>query len=73
MYSRRFCWYHYRDRLTFYYDSRGSLGEVQSQLIDAKDLQFISEIEFQKVQTQSEKVAGLLGGLIKSTNNLAKR
>ena len=30
--------YHYKDRLRFYYDARGSISEVQSQLITAKDL-----------------------------------
>ncbi len=63
-----FCRYHYKDRLNFYYDSRGSVGEVQSQLFDALDLEFINKTDFDEAYHQSEKVAGLLGGLIKSTN-----
>lgn len=68
-----FCRFHYKDRLTFYYDARGSLGETQSQLLDALDLKFITKLDFDEAFQQSEKVAGLLGGLIKSTNGLAKQ
>lgn len=68
-----FCRYHYKDRLNFYYDARGSVGEVQSQTITAKDLKFISKEDFEKVFTQAEKVGVILGGLIRSTENLSKR
>ena len=37
-----FCRFHYKERLNFYYDGRGSVGEVQSELIDAKDLEFLT-------------------------------
>lgn len=65
--------YHYKDRLNFYYDARGSVGEVQSQFLDAKDLKFIKELEFQKIFNQAEKVGIILGGLIRSTENLSKK
>ena len=65
--------YHYKDRLNFYYDARGSLGEVQSEILDAKDLKFIKELEFQKIFNQAEKVGIILGGLIRSTENLSKK
>ena len=65
--------FHYKDRLNFFYDSRGSIGEVQSQLIDAKDLGFINKDEYNKVYSQTEKVSIILGGLIRSTNNLVKK
>lgn len=64
--------FHYKSRLTFYYDSRGSLGEVQSQSITAKDLKYMTEKDFQNVLEQSEKVGIILGGLIRSTENLSK-
>lgn len=68
-----FCRYHYRDRLNFYYDARGSIGEVQSQTITARDLQFMSEEDFEKVFAQAEKVGVILGGLIRSTEDLSRK
>lgn len=65
--------YHYKDRLNFYYDARGSVAEVQSQILDAKDLKFIKELEFQEMFNQAEKVGIILGGLIRSTENLSKK
>jgi len=64
--------YHYKDRLRFYYDARGSISEVQSQLITAKDLKFIKEKQFDDIFNQTEKTGIILGGLIRSTENLAK-
>lgn len=68
-----FCRYHFKDRLNFYYEARGSVGEVQSQLITAKDLGFIDEETFRKTFMQTEKVGVILGGLIRSTESLAGR
>lgn len=68
-----FCRYHYKERLNFYYDARGSIGEVQSQFLTAKDLQFINQINFDKIFVQSEKVNVILGGLIRSTENLSRK
>jgi four helix bundle protein len=67
-----FCRYHYRDRLTFYYDARGSIGEVQSQIIDAKDLGYIDDKAYQQVFDQTERVGVILGGLIRNTEKLVK-
>ncbi|MEK7502282.1 MAG: four helix bundle protein [Patescibacteria group bacterium] len=63
--------YHYKDRLRFYYDSRGSISEVQTQFLIAKDLKFVSKEEFDALWNQTEKVAIILSGLIKSTEKLA--
>jgi len=46
---------------------------VQSQSITAKDLKFVDEQEFNKVFTQTEKIGVILGGLIRSTENLSKK
>lgn len=63
--------YHYKSRLTFYYDSRGSLGEVQSQSMTSKDLAYMSPEEFEEIMIQSEKVGLILGGLIRKTESLS--
>lgn len=58
--------YHYKERTKFYYDARGSLAEVQTQLITAKDLGYLNG-EFEELWHQSEIVDRLLNGLINST------
>lgn len=65
--------YHFKDRINFYYDSRGSIGEVQSQLIDSRDLKFLKGDNFEVLWQQSEKVRIILQGLINKTNNLSER
>ena len=68
-----FCRFHYKDRLNFYYEARGSLGEVESQILDARDLKFIRDDDFKLIWEQTEKVSIVLGGLIRSTQALSKR
>jgi four helix bundle protein len=68
-----FCRFHYKDRLNFYYDARGSVGEIESQIIDAPDLKFIKEKDFQLVWEQAEKAGVILGGLIRGTQKLSKK
>lgn len=63
--------YHYKDRLNFYYDARGSVSEVQSQSITSHDLFYLEDDGFEKIITQSEKVGIIIGGLIRSTETLA--
>ena len=46
--------------------SKGSLTELQNQLILAKDLKYIKTIEFTAVAHQTIIVGKLLTGLIKS-------
>lgn len=65
--------FHYKDRLNFYYDSRGSSGEVESELIDAKDLGFLPLKDFEEIASQIEKTGKILGGLIRSTEKLSIR
>jgi len=68
-----FCRFHYKDRLNFYYEARGSLGEVESQILDARDLKFIRDDDFKLIWEQTEKVSIVLGGLIRRTQALSKR
>ncbi len=66
-----FARYHYKDRLNFYYDARGSVAEVQSQAITSKDLGYLTQKEFDEIFKQSEIVVVILGGLIRSTERLS--
>ncbi len=67
-----FARYHFKDRLKFYFQSRGSLSEVQSQLITSKDLKYLIKSKFDRIFIQSEKVGVILGGLIRSTEKLSR-
>lgn len=57
----------YKEKVQFYSMARGSLTEVQSQLIVAKDLGYISSEEYQKLFELSIVVHKLLSALIKSS------
>lgn len=65
--------YTYKDRVHFYYESRGSLSEVESQSITAKDLNYINDNDLKVIFEQSNKVNLILGGLIRSTLKLSKK
>jgi len=65
--------YHYKDRLVFFYDSRGSLGEIQSQLTDALDLKYIDKTKYDELIDQTEKTSRILGGLIHQTQSLSTK
>jgi four helix bundle protein len=65
--------FHYKDRLVFYYDARGSISEVQCQTIISKDVKYVNQSQFEEIWKQSELVAIILGGLIKSTLNISKK
>ncbi len=55
-----------KEKIQFYSMSQGSLREVQNQLIIARDIGYISEIDFNNMWEQTVTVHKLLTGLIKS-------
>ena len=63
--------FHYKDRLNFYFDARGSLSEVETQAIISKDIQYLSEDRFEVIMKQSRTVEIVLAGLIRSTERLS--
>lgn len=62
----------YKDRVRFYYQSRGSISEVENFLLIIKDLKFISIEDFNESWSQCEKVASIVNGLINSTKKMMK-
>ncbi|EKD55933.1 MAG: hypothetical protein ACD_58C00335G0001 [uncultured bacterium] len=56
-----------KEKIQFYFISLGSVTEVQNQIIIAKDLGYISDIEFGKMFDQCITVNKLLKGMIKSS------
>jgi four helix bundle protein len=65
--------FHFKDRLNFYYQSRGSASEVQTQLLIVKDLKYISVDDFNRAFDLTQKVLIILSGLIKSTENMTRK
>ena len=55
---------HYKDSLQFFFVARGSLYEIETQLILSSDLGFISEDELNKELEQVTQCKKLLNGFI---------
>jgi len=60
----------YKEKSQFYSMSLGSLSEVQNQTIIARDLKYISSVEYNKIIELSIDVSKLLNGLIKKTKSI---
>jgi len=60
----------YKEKIQFYSIAQGSNTEVQNQLLIAKDIDYISEDNFNKIAEQSVTVHKLLNGLIKKSKNI---
>lgn len=64
-----FARYHYKDKVRFYYNSRGSVAEVQNFLILAKDLGYINKDKCSDSGKKANEVGKLINGLIRATEN----
>jgi four helix bundle protein len=58
-----------KDKIRFYFMSRGSVTEIQSQLAIARDVGYIKIEEFNKIALKSITVHKLIAGMIKSLKN----
>jgi len=67
-----FARYHFKDKIRFYYNARGSATEVQSFLLLAKDLEYIDFETCKKLGENTNEVGKLINGLIKSIKNQNK-
>jgi four helix bundle protein len=64
-----FARYHFKDKVRFYYQSRGSVAEVQNFLLLAKDLDLIANEQCKESGEKADEVGRLINGLIKSIEN----
>lgn len=55
-----------KDKTQFYYIALGSLTELQSHLVIARDLSFIGKENFQRLATLTMEVSRLINSLIKN-------
>ncbi len=60
-----------KDKLQFYAIALGSVTELQSQLMMARDMKYISGIEFQRVADETVTVSKLINGLKKTAQGRA--
>ncbi len=58
--------YHFKDKIKFYYQARGSVAEVQNFLILAKDLGYINFEVCKNLGEMANRVRQLINGLIRS-------
>jgi len=56
-----------KDKIRFYYTAQGSLTELKSQLLIAKDIGYLTKEEFAILAKQVNKAHALLQGLIKKS------
>ncbi len=65
--------YHYMDKIKFYLNARGSLFELKSHLLIAKELDFISEEELKKILILINKLGVKLNNFITSVRKISER
>ncbi|OGM76889.1 hypothetical protein A2210_00160 [Candidatus Woesebacteria bacterium RIFOXYA1_FULL_40_18] len=61
-----------KEKIQFYYVAKGSLTELQNQLLVAKDIGYIKPSTFEQITAQSITVHKLINGLIRSLNTRYK-
>ncbi|MEI8061252.1 MAG: four helix bundle protein [Candidatus Berkelbacteria bacterium] len=59
----------YKDKVQFYSIALGSLTELQSQVLAAKDVGYLNLVDFTKLSDQSVIAHKILSGLIKSSKS----
>jgi len=57
----------YREKIQFYSISQGSVTELQNQILIAKDIGYMEEHEFSRLDEQLLKVHKIMNGLIKKS------
>lgn len=64
--------YYFKDKIRFYYQSRGSVSEVQNFLILSKDLDYIDLETCRRLGLKAHEVRKLINGLIRSAEKQSK-
>ena len=67
--SEGFGRFHYKEKIKFYYISRGSVCEVQNFLFLAQDLKYLDKDKAREIFTRYENLSKRLNQFIKSINN----
>jgi four helix bundle protein len=59
--------YSFKDKMRFYYNSRGSLSESQNHLLIARDVGYLDKTTTDNFLVKIERIKQILNGLIRST------
>lgn len=59
----------YKEKVQFYSMGQGSLTELQNQIMIGRDVGFIPQLDFVKLEEQSIKIHKIMSGLIKSSKS----
>jgi four helix bundle protein len=62
----------YKEKTQFYFMALGSLTEVQSQLMVARDLEYVSKNDFDKINLQAISINKITNGLIKKSKTMIR-
>jgi len=65
--------YHFADKIRFYYQSRGSLKEVQNFMLLAKELGYLDEVKAKLLWSKTKNIERLINGLIRSIEKQIKQ
>lgn len=57
----------YKEKTQFYYTARGSLTEIQNQLLIARDIGYILPKEFNNLANKTVEISKMINGLIKKS------
>jgi four helix bundle protein len=57
-----------KEKIQFYFMAKGSLTELQNQLLLAKDVKYVNSESFKSVAEQTVTVHKLINGIIKSAS-----
>ncbi len=60
--------FHYKDKIKFYYNARGSVCEVQNFLFLSQGLKYLSKEEARKIFSEYEQLNKRINSFIKSTH-----
>lgn len=60
----------YKEKVQFYYTALGSLTETQNQLLIARDIGYMQNMDFQRLASESVILNKLTNGLIKKSKTL---
>lgn len=61
-----------KEKLQFYFIAKGSLTELQNQLLIARDVGYLSTFQFSTIADQTKSVSRLLTGLIQATKKMQR-
>jgi|SRR3989338_5058124 len=62
--------YYFKDRVRFYYQSRGSASEVENLLIISRDIGYLNPQIVKNLLKELEEIQLIINGLIKKTNEI---